>query len=133
MKKKLLKIAAYTFVAWGLVGVFVPLIPTTPFLLLAAYCFARSNPMRNRWLYRNRIFGRYLLDYQQGRGIPSGLKASALITMWSAMMFTAIVLIDRRWIRILLFVVSLFVTIHILRIKTGGHDARNSPSRPDSA
>ena len=99
MKKKLLEIAAYTFVAWGLVGVFVPLIPTTPFLLLAAYCFSRSNPMRNRWLYRNRIFGRYLLDYQQGRGIPSGVKASALITMWSSMMFTAIVLIDRWWIR----------------------------------
>ena len=53
--------------------------------------------------------------------------------MWSSMMFTAIVLIDRWWIRILLFVVSLFVTIHILRIKTGGHEARNSPSRPDSA
>ena len=89
--------------------------------------------MRNRWLYRNRIFGRYLLDYQQGRGIPSGVKASALITMWSSMMFTAIVLIDHWWIRILLFVVSLFVTIHILRIKTGGHEARKSPSRPDSA
>ena len=89
--------------------------------------------MRNRWLYRNRIFGRYLLDYQQGRGIPSGVKTSALITMWSSMMFTAIVLIDRWWIRILLLVVSLFVTIHILRIKTGGHEARNSPSRPDSA
>lgn len=89
--------------------------------------------MRNRWLYRNRIFGRYLLDYQKGRGIPRGVKASALIMMWSSMMFTAIVLIDRRWIRILLFVVSLLVTIHILRIKTSGHEARNSPSRSDSA
>ena len=89
--------------------------------------------MRNRGLYRNRIFGRYLREDQQGRGIPGGVNTSGLITRWSSMMFTAIVLIDRRWIRILLFVVSLFVTIHILRIKTGGHEARNSPSRPDSA
>ncbi len=72
--------------------------------------------MRNRWLYRNRIFGRYLLDYQQGRGIPSGVKTSALITMWSSMMFTAIVLhrplVDQDSA---VPVVSLFVTIHILR------------------
>lgn len=133
MKKKLLEIAGYICVGLGLAGAFIPLMPTTPFLLLAVYCFAHSNPMRNRWLYRNRIFGRYLLDYQQGRGIPRGVKASTLILMWSSILFTGIVLIDRWWLRILLFILSLLITIHILRIKTSRHENPHAPSRPDSS
>lgn len=118
MKRVLLDILGYTSVVLGFVGVFVPMLPTTPFLLLAVWCFSRSSPGMNAWLLHNRFFGKYLTDYETGLGIPLVVKLSALITMWGSMTFTAIVFIDSWWLRGLLWAIALFVTIHILHIKT---------------
>lgn len=72
----------------------------------------------NAWLLHNRLFGKYLTDYESGQGIPLEIKLSAVITLWASMSFTAIVFIDHWWLRLLLWAIALFVTIHILHIKT---------------
>lgn len=133
MKSRLFKTAGYTSVALAFAGAFVPVMPTTPFLLLAVYCFSKSDPRMNRWLRQNRRFGRYLRDYESGRGIPAAVKISTLVTMWSTMAFTAVVLTDETWLKAILLTVGLLVTVHIVRIKTSSDEKENPYSRPDSA
>lgn len=118
MRTILFKIAGYSAVALGFAGIFLPVLPTTPFLLLAVWCFSRSAPRLNRWLMGNRFFGSYLRDYRSGRGIPVSVKFAIVVMLWSTISFSAIVLTDRVWVKILLFGVSLFVSIHVLNQKT---------------
>lgn len=104
--------------ALGLVGVFLPLVPTTPFLLLAAACFVRSSPTLHRALVTNRLFGRYLDDYLSGRGIPWRVKFRALVLMWVLLGYSGIFLIQILWVRLLLVVVGVGVTAHLALVKT---------------
>lgn len=118
MKKWLFKITGYAAVGLAFAGVFLPLLPTTPFLLLAAFCFSRSSPRMREWLFRNRWFGQYLCDYESGAGIPRVVKVSTIIILWSSILFTAIVFIHPLWIKMGLFLIALFVSIHIVNTKT---------------
>ena len=129
MTKTLLKIAGYLAVGLGFIGAFVPMMPTTPFLLLAVYCFSKSSPNMKQWLLHNRTFGKYLSDYEAGNGIPTAVKITALITMWSSILFTVILLVDITWVRILLILISLAVSTHILNIKTLTENKENKPVR----
>ena len=61
------------FICLGFVGIFIPVLPTTPFVLLSAALFARSSERFYRWLITNRFFGQYLKDYREGRGVPRGI------------------------------------------------------------
>jgi len=70
LKRKLLIIAGTISTAIGIIGIFVPILPTTPFLLLAAACYLRSSPRFYHWLVNNRFFGIYVRNYLQGRGMP---------------------------------------------------------------
>jgi uncharacterized membrane protein YbaN (DUF454 family) len=66
----LLVIAGTLFVGLGIIGIFIPVLPTTPFLLLAAACYARSSRKFHEWLLNNRWFGDYIRNYLQGKGFP---------------------------------------------------------------
>ncbi len=70
MKGKLLTIIGWFFVALGMVGVVLPLLPTTPFLLLALLCFSHGSPRFYHWLYQHRVFGQSLRAWQEERRIP---------------------------------------------------------------
>lgn len=118
MKKTFLKIVGYLSVALGFAGAFLPLVPTTPLLLLALWCFSKSSPKMNAWLLGNRMFGRYLKDYEQGRGIPKVVKVSSIIILWSSILFTTIVFTEAWWLRVLLLLMALLVSVHILNLKT---------------
>lgn len=116
--------AGSLFLGLGILGVAVPVLPTTPFLILAAICYARSSMRCYRWLVTNRVFGRYLDDYLQGRGIPWKVKASALLLLWGVIGCTAFLVVDAWWLRVLLLVIATGVTIHIVTLKSRG---RQSP------
>lgn len=118
MKNTFLKIAGYLSVALGFAGIFLPLLPTTPFLLLALWCFARSSTRMESWLLNNRLFGQYLKDYERGCGIPRFVKASTLIYLWSTILFSMIIFTEAWWIKILLLVIAFGVSIHVLSMKT---------------
>ena len=111
MKKTFLKIVGYLSVALGFAGAFLPLVPTTPLLLLALWCFSRSSPKMNAWLLGNRMFGRYLKDYEQGRGIPKVVKVSSVIILWSSILFTTIVFTEAWWLRALLLLMAYFLPV----------------------
>ncbi|SHI24973.1 hypothetical protein SAMN02745129_0403 [Ferrimonas marina] len=103
-------------VAAGTVGVFVPLIPTVPFLLLATFCFSRSSARLQIWLYNNRLLGPYLRNYLQRKGLTKRQLWSSLLSMWLGMAI-AIFLAPVLAVKIGLAVICVCVTIHLLRMK----------------
>lgn len=105
-------------VGLGILGIFLPVLPTTPFLLLAAYCYGRSSERFSHWLLTNRWFGAYITNYRQGRGIPLREKVLTLVALWLTIGFTALKVVRVWWGRGLLLAVAIGVTIHLCRIKT---------------
>ena len=101
-------------------GAFVPVLPTTPFLLLAAACFVRSSERLHRWLFSNRLFGEYLRRYRDGEGLPLSSKVATLVLLWASIGSSALLAVpDRLWsVRVALFAIAVAVTVHVLRIKT---------------
>jgi len=119
--------AGSLFLVVGLVGVVVPVLPTTPFLILTAVCFARGSSRCYRWLVTNRVFGRYLNDYLCGRGVSWRVKASALVLLWGVITVTVVLLVHQLWARVLLLAVAAGVTVHIVMLKGRRGD---EPGRP---
>jgi len=106
--------------ALGIIGAFLPLLPTTPFLLLAAACFLRSSPRLHRWIHSNRFFGKYLEDFHQGAGLPLTVKISVLTYLWLSILAAVFFWIppDKLWLRILLVATATAVSVHVARIRT---------------
>ena len=106
------------FTGLGILGVFLPLLPTTPFLLLAAACYARSSKRFYYWLLNNRLFGSYIKNYHEGRGISLKLKVITLALLWGTTTYSAFFVVDALYWRIILLVIAVGVTIHILKTRT---------------
>ena len=105
-------------VALGVAGIFLPVLPTTPFLLLAAACFIRTSPRFYQWLIEHPHLGKYVIYYLDGKGMPKKAKIYTLLLMWSTMLLTAFVLTDHTMLKILLPLIGLGVSIYILRLPT---------------
>ena len=115
---KVLLIATGTFfIGLGIVGIFVPVLPTTPFLLISAALYARSSKRFYNWLVNNKIFGRYIKNYREGKGIPLKLKIITIALLWITIGCSAIFAIDIFWVRFILVVIAIGVSIYIIGIK----------------
>lgn len=101
----------------GVLGIFLPLLPTTPFLLLAAFCYVRGSPRMHHWLLSHRMLGPYIRDFQSGRGIPLRTKIIALTLMWLSLAWSAWVM-PIPWARWLLLIPGIGVTIYLVRTPT---------------
>ena len=101
----------------GMVGIFVPLLPTTPFLLLAAACYARSSPRFYHWLIHHHWLGEYIRNYRENRAIRFRAKVITIAIMWLGMGLT-IILFDPLWLKALLSVIGIAVTVHLLSLRT---------------
>ncbi|HCV23524.1 MAG: hypothetical protein CME13_09965 [Gemmatimonadetes bacterium] len=102
----------------GLIGILLPLVPTTPFLLLAAWCFARSSPRFYRLLLGNRWLGPYIRNYREGRGLTMAAKVSTLVVLWLAIASTVWFIAPMPWARVVLLTIATGVTIYLLRLPT---------------
>ena len=105
------------FVGVGIAGIFIPVLPTTPFLLLSAALYAKSSTRFYNWLINNRIFGQYIKNYREGKGIPLRLKIITITLLWITIGCSAIFAIDLLWVRIVLVIIAAGVTVHVIRIR----------------
>ena len=104
-------------VVLGVIGIFLPVLPTTPFLLLAAGCFARSSPRFYQWLINNKRLGPWIRDYLEGNGIPLKGKVYAIGLMWISIGFSCW-LVPLVWARVFMLISAVLVTVYIARQKT---------------
>jgi uncharacterized membrane protein YbaN (DUF454 family) len=114
MLKHLLNTIGIIAVGLGVLGIFLPLLPTTPFLLLASACVARGSVRLHTWLRTNPIFGRYLSDWEDGKGIPARGKAAILIVMWASLGYS-MTRVPLLALQILLASIGLGVSVYLLR------------------
>lgn len=102
----------------GILGMFLPLLPTTVFFLLAAWCYARSSEKFYNWLHKNKYFGKYFSDYSVRKGMSINSKIFALIILWVGILISIVFVTELISVRILLLIIAAGVTWHILAIKT---------------
>ncbi len=111
-------VSGTVFLGLGIIGIFLPLLPTTPFILLAASCYARSSKRLYDWLLNNKWFGNYVKNYREGKGIPRKVKILSVSFLWIVIGYSVLFVVNTLSIRIILFLIAVGVTIHILFIKT---------------
>ena len=99
----------------GVIGIFLPLLPTTVFILLAAACFARSSERFHSWMIEHPHFGEILRNYQSGQGIELKVRNRALLVMWFFMTISMLILYQV-WSTILLLTIGTLVSIYLLRL-----------------
>lgn len=104
----------FVFVGLGSLGVVLPLLPTTPFVLLAAYCFARSSPRFYGWLLRHRVFGKLVRDWRAGRGIAMRAKITAVVLLVLTIGSSAVFFVSSPYVRVLLVTIGVSVALFLL-------------------
>lgn len=119
--------AGTLFLVLGIVGVFLPVLPTTPFLLLAAACYARGSSRFYIWLMNNRLFGTYIRNYREGRGLPPKIKVIVIGLLWVTIGYSAAFAVHVLWARAILILIAVGVTTHILYIRTLRHQDGEHP------
>lgn len=117
--KLLLIVLAFMSLILGICGIFLPVLPTTPFLLLSAWLFSRSSHRLHIWLLNHGIFGRYIRDFQEEKALALRVKVISVSFLWIAMLFSMLWVGNQRiWLQTLLLVIAIGVTWHILSFKT---------------
>ncbi|MDD6209178.1 MAG: YbaN family protein [Bacteroidales bacterium] len=117
MKRAIYIVLGSLTLVLGAIGIFVPLLPTTPFWLLTCWFYVRSsNKLYNRFL-SNRYVGSYLRDYLEERTIPIRTKIIILSVLWSGSLLS-VILVGNWIVAIVMLIISIAVTIHILSFRT---------------
>lgn len=118
IRKAVLIFTGTVCVGLGVLGMFLPLMPTTVFLLIAAYCYSRSSERFHTWLLNNRLCGKYISNYKSKNGMTIRQKATTLLTLWISIAFSIWLMSGRFWPTLIVSIVAVAVTVHILWIKT---------------
>jgi len=105
-------------VGLGIIGIFVPVLPTTPFLLLAAACYARSSQRFYGWLLNNKWFGNYIRNYLERKGVPLKVKVLTITLLWITIGISAAFAVQTLVIRLILVLIAIAASIHVLSIRT---------------
>ena len=112
--KIVLRIVGTVSLLLGLLGIVLPVLPTTPFLLLTAYCYLRSAPNWHQRLLQSKHLGPYIKNFQENKCIPVRIKVYAISMLWLTIGTSAIFFVHLCWVRVLLVVIAIGVTWHIL-------------------
>lgn len=117
IKKTLLIIAGSISLALGVIGIIVPVLPTTPFLLLSCFCYLRSSKRLYEWLMHHKVFGRYIYNYMTYKAITKKAKMISLMFLWVSLTLSML-LVSNLHTRLLLLAVGIGVSAHLLLMKT---------------
>lgn len=110
---------AFLCLLLGIAGIFIPLLPTTPFLLLAAWLLARSSNYLHAWLLNHKILGNYIKNFQEQKALPLHVKIISVTTLWFTLLCSMIWFAHKQtWLILLLALIGAAVTWHILSYKT---------------
>lgn len=116
MKRIVFASLGYTFLGLGVIGIVIPVFPTTPFVILSAGCFTQGSPKLHNWLRNSKFFGEYIENYQNKKGIRKSTKIFSIIFLWF-MIILSILMNRQIYVDILLFTVAILVTIHIVMLR----------------
>lgn len=109
-------VAGTIFVGLGILGIFIPVLPTTPFLLLAAACYARSSERLYKGLLNHRWLAKYIRPYREGKGIP--IKAISISVLWLTILSSVIFVVHPLIVRVILILIAAGVTVYLLSLPT---------------
>lgn len=118
LTRRALIVVGTFFVGIGILGIFLPVLPTTPFFLLAAACYARSSEKCYRWLLNHHWFGKYIGPYREGKGIPLKAKAISISLVWLTILSSVFLLVHLLFVKIILLVIAGGVTLYLLSLPT---------------
>lgn len=116
--KYILIILGSICLALGVIGIFLPLLPTTPFLLLSAALYVRSSEQLYQWLIHQKYLGTYIRNYREHRAIPLRAKIISIMMIWITLTYCAITISETIWIKALFILLAIGITCHILSYKT---------------
>ena len=111
----LLIFTGWLSIALGVLGIFLPVLPTTPFILLAAACFSRSSEGFHNWLLNHKYFGNIIRNFENGLGIEPRIRNRAIAIMWLGMI-TSMMIIYNIWVAATISCIGIFVTIYLFRL-----------------
>lgn len=117
-KKGIFVVAGTISLGLGALGVFLPVLPTTPFLLLSAALYYKGSERMHRWLLNNKLFGNYIKNYKDGRGIALKAKAITLFLLWTTVCYSVFFIVNMIALQIVLLAIAGGVSIHILTLPT---------------
>lgn len=101
----------------GIIGIFLPVLPTTPLLLLTAFCYYRGSSRLYGWLMSHPKLGPYIRNFREHKVIPRRVKVYILTMLWASLLFCTYIL-DPIWLKCLMMAIAIGVTIHILSYKS---------------
>ncbi len=113
-KRYFLLAVGWLSIALGVVGIFLPLLPTTPFLLLSAWCFANSSERAHQWLVNHRYLGPIVIAWQEGKGLPDKVCYRAIAVTWTGL-FISMWIVAKGWSFLMLSICGTSVTIYLLK------------------
>ncbi|MFX0082722.1 MAG: YbaN family protein [Candidatus Hodarchaeota archaeon] len=117
IKNHLIFLGGFISLILGIIGIALPILPTTPFLLLASAAFAKSSERFHRWLLNNKILGAYIKNYQEGKGLPLKIKLITISLLWITIIISILFLMKLFWVQIVLVIIAIAVSVHISLIK----------------
>lgn len=129
IRKAILIFAGTMCLALGVLGMFLPLLPTTVFLLMAAYCYSRSSERFHTWLLNNRFCGSYISNYKSGKGISIRQKISTIAILWASISFSIWMLSAGFWLTLLLVAIAVGVSLHLILLKNYRPETAPVPQR----
>ncbi len=118
IKKYLFIILGSISLGLGLLGIFLPVLPTTPFLLLSAALYMRSSSALYQWLITHPRLGTYILLFREQKALPLRIKIISITMLWTTILLSCYLTWQYRWIPCLLIAIAVAVTYHILSFKT---------------
>lgn len=102
----------------GIIGIFLPLLPTTIFLILASICFMKSSKRMNDWLVNHKYLGQYIKAYRDNTGMTVKSKITSIVMLWISISVSGFYFTDSTPVRVLLLLIAVGVSIHLITIKT---------------